>query len=317
MGRAITTDFWKFRHIKPRTNVFKPKHVKSKDILVTKYKKTQKVQKKKNACKKSLSSTKSMLLKSIKQNDNQCLQVEGKLIYADANGAIKIDLNLTNTIHKEELFIDEEITLCAMPDRKYFCINFWKGQAFIIDKNLCISEIKDIKPRKFCIIAYLDGLIYAFRKSKAIDVYDFNRNRWKKAANITLRSKHNITSCISFEEKIIIAHYWAGNLRAFDPFSNSISKILKVKPRTGIVLFVAENKLYCIQTGNWVFESLIKDCFQWNCIGKNSIAAQFYGFSHFSLYNGSIYFVGLLHDVYLFRFNIKTRNITFIDKLAN
>ncbi|CAG9334779.1 unnamed protein product [Blepharisma stoltei] len=245
-------------------------------------------------------------------NSNPCLQNDGNLVFSYYFDIAKINLKTMFTTPKnfpQRPEFDKSISICAIPNNNFFCIDFGNSLAFIIDKSLEISETKHIKPKNYGSMIYLDGLIYLFAIKpglRTIETYDLNRNRWKQAASIKIRDPYYDSILASFEGKIIIAPNGSGSVKAFDPFCNSASKILKLKPNYGAILLAANDKLYCIQSEGYAYESLPRDCTQWMCISKTLISRGIYGLLMYSLYNDSIYFVVVSHYISLYEFNLKT-----------
>ncbi|CAG9334782.1 unnamed protein product [Blepharisma stoltei] len=307
----------KIKQWNPGKVLFKSRHIKSKDKFFIKYKKPIKRQ---NSSKKNrIDSVKpAIIIKSA--NSNPCLQNNGNLVFSYWFSIVKIDLKTMETTHKnfpQHPELNKSISICAIPNNNFFCIDFGNSSTFIIDKSLEISEAKRIEPRKYGSMIYLDGLIYLFAIKpglRTIETYDLNRNRWKQAASIKIRDPYYDSILAAFEGKIIIAPHGSSSVKAFDPFCNSASKILKLKPNYGTFLLAANDKLYCIQSEGYAYESLPRDCTQWMCISKTLIA-RIYGLPMYSLYNDSIYFVGVPHCISLYEFNLKTRSMTFIDHL--
>ncbi|CAG9326587.1 unnamed protein product [Blepharisma stoltei] len=299
--------------------LFKPKHIKSKDKLLLKYKNTRKCKKEPKRAKL----IKPLLLKSARKNVNQCLQSNGKLLFAWNGNIVKLNLKSMKTVQKNSslnLTYPGGVVMCAIPDQKFFCVDCWGGSILVFDIKLNISIRKSVKPRLWGTIIYLNGLIYEFLDMNktywALKMYDLKTNRHKKVALIkcdgcsigVVRAV-----CAVFEEKI--AFTANGSVRIFDPFCNSCSEVLKLDQQWYFTLLVANDKLYCIQSHGHVFESIAIDFTQWICIGRNTICYGIYGLPLYSLYDGSIYFVGAPVNPSLYEFNLKTRKIVFIDHL--
>ncbi|CAG9326586.1 unnamed protein product [Blepharisma stoltei] len=315
MARSLSL-YSELQRLKPGHVLFKPKHIRSRDKLLLKYKNTRKCKKEPKRAKL----TKPLLLKSARKNVNQCLQRNGKLLFAWDGNIVKLNLKSMKTVQKSSslnLTYPGGVVMCAIPDQKFFCVDCQGGWIFVFDIKLNISIIKSVELRKWGTIIYLNGLIYEFldmeNSYRALETYDLKTDRRKKVALIKNDGFGIGVVCAVFEEKI--AFTANGSVRIFDPFCNSCSEALKLDHQWGFTLLVANDKLYCIQSHGLVFESIARDFTQWICIGRNTICYGIYGLPLYSLYDGSIYFVGAPVNPSLYEFNLKTRKIVFIDHL--
>ncbi|CAG9319298.1 unnamed protein product [Blepharisma stoltei] len=300
------------------TVLFKAKYLKKKNKLI---KKLRKRRKRKNANNtQKIDSCKAPLLSLIKENDNQCLQNNGYLFYFSGYNIVKINLSLSPIETEYKTFsknsdIEREVIICAIPNQLFLCIDCGKGLVFIINQNLEISGTKKTAPRDYCMLLYLEELIYAFTRKgnyyTMIETYDYKKNKWRRMSDVD----YDIWACVVFERKIIVAPFRNEYLKIFDPFANSFTYIFRVQSWGAISLLVANDRCYCIISNSFVFESLHRDYWQWTCIGKNWINDDIFGLHLFSFYNDSIYFIGIPHAPSLYEFNLKALEITLIDHL--
>mmetsp|Transcript_5153 Transcript_5153/g.5109 ORF Transcript_5153/g.5109 Transcript_5153/m.5109 type:complete len:160 (+) Transcript_5153:33-512(+) len=159
--------------MKPNKVMFKPKHKDSKYISISKYKALKAVPKRK---KKETIFKIPPLLKSVRENVNKCLQTNEKFVVGCDGRIASINLDTMEESHIE-FCRDSKIALCQIPDQKYFCIDNSKNLSFLIDQNLSISQVKNIKPKIFSSVLYLDGLIYAFDIVKSIETYNLKESK--------------------------------------------------------------------------------------------------------------------------------------------
>ncbi|CAG9326588.1 unnamed protein product [Blepharisma stoltei] len=192
---------------KPGQVLFKPRHIKSRDKLLLKYKKSRKYKKEPKRAKL----IKPLLLKSARKNVNQCLQSNGKLFFAWKKHIVKLNLKSMKPLQKSSslsLSYHGKVVMCAIPDQKFFCADCQGGWIFVIDIRLSISIIKSVEPRKWGTIIYLNGLIYEFLDMEnnywSLQTYDLKTSRRKKVALIKCNGIRIDDVCAVFEKKLLL-----------------------------------------------------------------------------------------------------------------
>ncbi|CAG9333590.1 unnamed protein product [Blepharisma stoltei] len=166
-------------------------------------------------------------------------------------------------------------------------------------------------------LIYWDQCIYVFGRSKNrqsasyAEKIDFAENRWTKLATLPVGIIN--CSCAFFRHSIIIAGWGKDSIYQYNIDLDSYSEILGIVHPYGKLIFVAESRVYVIETKGNIIESGIEDEYSWKIIGKSPLTVSFQIL--WISYKESIYISGYSKygtDIPIYRFDINRRQLSII-----
>lgn len=211
-----------------------------------------------------------------------------------------------------DLKISKFVCMCGLPNRAVFCFGNKppSGATFIIDSSNKLIDLQDGEPCYAAGAIYYRDSVYVFggitNNNLIIDMaekIDLKYGIWYKLQS--LPEKASQSSCVVFEEKILISGREHDRLYAYDVNSNMYCDCLVLKKDLNKVILVGDNRAYAIELGGNIYESEECSFKIWHSLGSSCLH-NFISISFTTMFRDSIYFMNYDYKVYYFDINKKS-----------
>ncbi|CAG9312009.1 unnamed protein product [Blepharisma stoltei] len=161
--------------------------------------------------------------------------------------------------------------ICRIPGNKIFCyggVKFdgsWSGMTFTIDSN---NEIEIFESGNPCIQAcciYFDGCVYTIGGlTNQFKRFNLSLKMWQK--RVECHSQRFSTG--GQIQGFIIYSNLEDGINIYDPYANTHQTVLSLPHSWKNVFVGSNNRTYCFQFYESIYESGFNNVFKWNNIGK-------------------------------------------------
>ncbi|CAG9332385.1 unnamed protein product [Blepharisma stoltei] len=183
----------------------------------------------------------------------------------------------------------------------------YNNSLYLINKNFDIIQIgKQNVNYTQSGFASSKNLVYVFGNGIA-SKFDLKTYELTDLAASDYIYNLNSTSCIEYQNKVIIVDFKLSGVLIYDIENNNYSFVQKIYLSQNCykLILKGNEKLFLIDFGSNIFESNAGDASNWNLIGYNTLQ-NLYIQSTICQHKGIIYF---LVDFQLWRFNLKTKEV--------